>query len=181
MPPRLLRTSTPLPVFALATHPFPCVDQTSSLSKAILSILDMCIHFRTFFTTFAGDTTHDISRLSISMRRHRSRRQRRQRKNVIGFSVPLPTDTEDDSDSDTDTDADTEVDQAEARVVLEPSFSAAPSYTEEDLSTRLETLSGELDGLVRYVRRGAEGLARGMSDVASAFGVLAFMLEDWDS
>jgi gamma-tubulin complex component 5 len=137
----------------------------------------MCIHFRTFFTTFAGDTTHDIERLSISMRRHRSRRQRRQRKNVIGFSVPRPNDTEDDSDTDTDA----EVDQAEGRDVFEPSFSAAPSYAEEDLSTRLETLSGELDGLVRYVRRGAENLARGMSDVASAFGVLAFMLEDWDS
>ena len=97
--------------------------------------------------------------------------------------MSLPTDTEDDSDSDSDsdTDTDTDPDQAEARVVLESSFSAAPSYAEEDLSTRLETLSGELDGLVRYVRRGAEGLARGMSDVASAFGVLAFMLEDWDS
>ena len=141
----------------------------------------MCIHFRTFFTTFAGDTTHDISRLSISMRRHRSRRQRRQRKNVIGFSVPLPADTEDDTDTDTDTDTDAEVDQAEAREVFELSFSAAPSYAEEDLSTRLEKMSGELDGLVRYVRRGAENLARGMSDVASAFGVLAFMLEDWDS
>jgi len=92
--------------------------------------------------------------------------------------VPLPTDTEDDSDTDTDTDMDAEVHQAEARKVFEPSFSAD---AEEDLSTRLETLSGELDGLVRYVRRGAEGLARGMSDVASAFGVLAFMLEDWDS
>ena len=134
-----------------------------------------------FFTTFAGDTTHDISRLSISMRRHRSRRQRRQRKNVIGFSVPLPADTEDDTDTDTDTDTDAEVDQAEAREVFEPSFSATPSYAEEDLSTRLEKMSGELDGLVRYVRRGAENLARGMSDVASAFGVLAFMLEDWDS
>ncbi|KAG9317863.1 Spc98 family-domain-containing protein [Chiua virens] len=142
---------------------------TTSLLKAILSILDMCIHFRTFFTSFAGDTTHDISRLSISMRRHRSRRQRRQRKNVIGFSVPVLSDTEDDSDTDTDGDAAPE---------MEPSFSAD---VEEAFSTRMETLSGELDGLVRYVRRGAESLARGSSEAASAFGVLAFMLEDWDS
>ncbi|KAI9569285.1 Spc98 family-domain-containing protein, partial [Boletus coccyginus] len=156
---------------------------TSSLSKAILSILDMCVHFRTFFTTFAGDTTHDISRLSISMRWHRSRRQRRQRKDVIGFSVSLPTDTEDDSDTDNDTDMemDAQVNEAEGSSVLEPSFSIAPSHAEEDFSTRLETLSGELDGLVRYIRRGAESLARGTSDAASAFGVLAFMLEDWDS
>lgn len=143
----------------------------------------MCVHFRTFFTTFAGDTTHDISRLSISMRWHRSRRQRRQRKDVIGFSVSLPTDTEDDSDTDNDTDMemDAQINEAEGSGVLEPSFSIAPSHAEEDFSTRLERLSGELDGLVRYIRRGAESLARGTSDAASAFGVLAFMLEDWDS
>ncbi|KAG8219040.1 Spc98 family-domain-containing protein [Butyriboletus roseoflavus] len=152
---------------------------TSSLSKATLSILDMCIHFRTFFTTFAGDTTHDISRLSISMRRHRSRRQRRQRKDVIGFSEPLSTDPE--GDTDTDTDVDMGTDQIEGEEALEPSFSATLSYAEEDFSTRLEKMSGELDGLVRYVRRGAESLARGTSDSASAFGVLAFTLEDWDS
>ncbi|KAH0840303.1 hypothetical protein J3R83DRAFT_1313 [Lanmaoa asiatica] len=152
---------------------------TSSLSKAILSILDMCIHFRTFFTTFAGDTTHDISRLSISMRRHRSRRQRRQRKDVIGFSAPLLTDIEDDSDTDTDVDMD--ADLTGRREAFEPSFSVASSYAEGDFSTRLEKLSEELDGLVRYVRRGVENLARGTSDAASAFGVLAFTLEDWDS
>ena len=110
------------------------------------------------------------------MRRHRSRRQRRQHKDVIGFSVPLPTDTEDDTDTDTDTDMDADVDRTDA-----PSFSAVPSYTEEDFSTRLEKLSGELDGLVRYVRRGAESLARGRSDAGSSFGVFAFTLEDWDS
>ena len=137
------------------------------------------MHFRTFFTTFAGDTTHDISRLSISMRRHRSRRQRRQRRDVIGFSVPLSIDPEDDSD--TDTDLDTDADKIEGEEALEPSFSAAPSFVEEDFSTRLEKLSGELDGLVRYVRRGTESLARGTSDTASAFGMLAFALEDWDS
>ena len=143
----------------------------------------MCIHFRSFFTTFAGDTTHDISRLSISIRRHRSRRQRRQRKDVIGFSVSLPTDTEDDSESESDNDIDAEPEQGEGREreVPETSFSGAPSYAEEDLPARLEKMSEELDGLVRYVRRSTESLARGTSDIASAFGVLAFMLEDWDS
>ena len=176
--PRLYRKPLIL-VFVFFTHAFLFVDQTSSLLKAILSILDICIHFRTFFTTFAGDTTHDISRLSISMRRHRSRRQRRQRKDVIGFSVPLPTDTED-SDTDTDADANDDVGQVEGRRA-DLSMSAAPSYTEENLSTRLEKMSGELDGLVRYVRRCAESLARGASDAGSSFGVLAFTLEDWDS
>lgn len=89
--------------------------------------------------------------------------------------MPHLSDTEDDSDSDA------EIDQSEGKQEFEPSFSTATSYTEGDVSTRLEKLSEELDGLVRYVRRGAESLARGMSDTASAFGVLAFMLEDWDS
>lgn len=148
----------------------------------------MCLHFRTFFTTFAGDTTHDISRLSISMRRHRSRRQRRQRKDVIGFSVPLPTDTEDDTDTDSDMDMERDMnadgEQADRGGAIVSSSGPAPlahADGEGDLSTRLETVAGELDGLVRYVRRGAESLARGTSEVGSSFGVLAFTLEDWDS
>lgn len=74
-----------------------------------------------------------------------------------------------------------DADQIEGRELLEPSFSASPSYAKEDFSTQLEKLAGELDGLVRYIRRGVETLARGTSDTASAFGVLAFTLEDWDS
>ncbi|KIJ13301.1 hypothetical protein PAXINDRAFT_117334 [Paxillus involutus ATCC 200175] len=147
---------------------------TSPLLKAVLSVLDICIRFRDFFTTFAGDTTHDISRLSISMRRHRSRRQRRQRKDVIGFSLPPPgQDSEDDSDTD--------LEAEELKDAPEPSFSVAPSFSEEDFSTQLEKLSQELDALVRYIRRGAESLAGGTSDAAPAFGVLSFTLEDWDS
>ncbi|KAF9235582.1 Spc98 family-domain-containing protein, partial [Melanogaster broomeanus] len=148
---------------------------TSSISKAVVSVLNMCMHFRDFFTRFAGDTTHDISRLSISMRRHRSRRQRRQRRDVIGFSLPQPgQESEDESDPDLEA-------EEELKEAPEPSFSVAPSYSEEDLSTQLETLSQELDGLVRYIRRGVESMAGRTSDVASAFGVLSFTLEDWDS
>lgn len=90
--------------------------------------------------------------------------------------------TEADTDTDTDSDIDDDVDKAVGRQV-EPSFSEldAPSYMEEDFSTRLEKLSSELDGLVRYVRRGAENLEKGFSEAGSSFGVLAFTLEDWDS
>ena len=41
-------------------------------------------------------------------------------------------------------------------------------------------MSSELDGLVRFLRRGIEGLAGGTDEAAPAFGVLAFALEDWD-
>ncbi|THH14297.1 hypothetical protein EW146_g6007 [Bondarzewia mesenterica] len=81
-------------------------------------------------SSFAGDTTHDISRQSIiSMRKHRSRRLRRQRKDAIGFSQLLP-DVSDNSSDDSDFDQDPL--QGNSR---EPSFSMAASSTsfvEED-------------------------------------------------
>lgn len=152
--------------------------QTSSLHRAILSILDLALHFTDFFVTFAGDTTitHDVSRQSISIRGHRSRRQRRQRKNVIGFVQSLQGSL-DSSDEDED-DFDVNVKDAP-----EPSFSlsASVSYAEEGMTTRMDKMSLELDGLVRFLRRGVESLAGGGSEAAPTFGVLAFALEDWDN
>lgn len=151
---------------------------TSSLHRAILSILDLALHFTDFFVTFAGDTTitHDVSRQSISIRGHRSRRQRRQRKNVIGFVQSLQGSL-DSSDEDED---DFDVDVKDAP---EPSFSlsASVSYAEEGMTTRMDKMSLELDGLVRFLRRGVESLAGGGSEAAPTFGVLAFALEDWDN
>ncbi|GLB34196.1 putative spc97 / Spc98 family proteim [Lyophyllum shimeji] len=150
---------------------------TSSLHRAILSILDMALHFADFFVAFAGDTTttHDVSRQSISMRRHRSRRQRYQRRNAIGFSQSL-RDMQDTSDEDDDDDIDT----ADAP---EPSFSnnTSASYAEEGFQTRMDKMTSELDGLVRFLRRGVESLAGGTGEAAPAYGVLAFALEDWDN
>src|SRR6267154_1665345 len=134
----------------------------------------MCLHFSNMFVSFTGDNTHDISRLSILMKRHRSRRQRRLRRDVIGFSVPeIISDDESDDDDDDD-----EV----AEDVPEPSFSMAASVTiyEGDLPDHLDKLSSELDSVVRFVRRGSESWAGGVSKAASAFGALAFALEDWD-
>ena len=37
----------------------------------------------------------------------------------------------------------------------------------------------ELDGLVRFLRKGIEGLAGGTGEATPTFGVLAFALEDW--
>lgn len=148
---------------------------TSEISKAIVTILDMCLHFRNMFTAYAGDTAHDILRLSVSLRRHRSRRQRRIRKNVIGFSQPGARFDTDNSSSDTD------VDEEGLKEAPETSFSIAPSFAEEDLSEQLEKLSSELDSLVRYIRRCTENLSSGTSDAAQASGILAFTLDDWDS
>jgi len=135
----------------------------------------MCLHFSEGFITFAGDTTAtlDVSRQSMRMKRHRSSQQRRHQRNVIGFSQSL---------QDFDLSSDDE-ENAEIEVAVESSASMLSSsmpYTEEDFFTRVEKMSSELDGLVRFLRRGVESLAGGASEAASTFGVLAFSLEDWD-
>lgn len=108
------------------------------------------------------------------MKRHRSRRQRRLRRNIIGFSAPeIISDDESDDDDNDKTVGD----------IPEPSFSLAASVMsyEGDLPDHLDKLSSELDGVVRFVRRGSEVWAGSMSKAAPAFGALAFALEDWDS
>ncbi|OJA18586.1 hypothetical protein AZE42_11191, partial [Rhizopogon vesiculosus] len=146
--------------------------ETSALHRTVLSALDMCLHFSNIFTTFAGDNTHDISRLSIVMKHHRSRRQRRLRRDVIGFSAPriISDDESDDDDDDIADDA------------PEPSFSMNASMLshEGDLANHLSKLSSELDGVVRFLRRGCESCVGRMSKATSAFEILAFALEDWD-
>ncbi|KAG1760722.1 Spc98 family-domain-containing protein [Suillus occidentalis] len=113
------------------------------------------------------DNTHDISRISIVMKRHRSRRQKRLRRDIVGFSTPEVI-----SDDESDDDDDDEI----VSGALEPSFSLAASVMsyEGDLPNHLDKLSRELDG---GARAGREVCAK----AAPAFGVLAFALEDWDS
>lgn len=145
------------------------------MHRAVLSILDMCIYFSDCFVAFAGDATLDITRQSINItQRHRSRHLRRQQRDVVGFSQAVAPSVPSDSDRDSDFDE---------KNTVEPSFSnggVSTSLADEDISTRLDTMASELNGLVRFVRRGAESLASGTSSAASAFGVLAFSLEDWD-
>ena len=64
----------------------------------------------------------------------------------------------------------------------ELSFSAIASisYAEEGFQDQIGKMSTELDGLVRFLRRGVESLAEATGEAAPAFGVLAFALEDWD-
>ncbi|EKM59505.1 uncharacterized protein PHACADRAFT_191873 [Phanerochaete carnosa HHB-10118-sp] len=143
--------------------------KTASLHRAILSILDMALHFSDCFLAYAGSSnTHDVSRPSIApMKAHRSRRLRRQRRDVIGFSLPVADSDSDSSDEDRDD---------------EPEFSYASniSFEEETFVVRLDKMASELDALVRFVRRGVEGLAGGANEAAAVFDVFAFALEDWD-
>jgi len=54
------------------------------------------------------------------------------------------------------------------------------SFAEEDAFTRVEKMSSELDGLIRFIRRGVENLGSKGGPESSTFGVLSFALEDWD-
>ncbi|THH28411.1 hypothetical protein EUX98_g5770 [Antrodiella citrinella] len=149
---------------------------TSALHRAVTSVLDMCLHFSECFVAYAGDTTLDISKQSlIHVKRHRSKRQKRQRRNVIGFSLSLLEENSSSSESEPDEDS---------MEVPETSFSlnatSAIDFAEESFHVRLDKMSGELDALVRFVRRGVESLAGGTGEAAPAFGIFAFALEDWD-
>ncbi|KAJ3576249.1 hypothetical protein NP233_g563 [Leucocoprinus birnbaumii] len=155
---------------------------TSALQRAILSILHMSLQFSEFFSSFTGDAArHDISRHSIISKRHRSKRQRRKRRNIIGFSQPSTEDELSSSDGD---DGD---DGREPEILRDPAMETETFSTinatgsPEEIAERLDKFSSELDGLVRFVRRGVESLAGGTSEAAPAFGVLAFALEDWDA
>ncbi|KAG6861976.1 hypothetical protein C0995_009160 [Termitomyces sp. Mi166 len=105
-----------------------------------------------------------------------NRRQRQQRRNAIGFSQPLRA-LQDISSSDEEDD---DIKSADAS---DPSFSVSTSvsYAEEGFQARMDKISSELDGLVRFLRRGVESLAGGTGEAAPAYGVLAFALEDWDT
>jgi len=146
------------------------------MHRSILAILDMCINFSQTFVSFAGDTTatHDVSRVSITLK-HRSRRQKRQRKNVIGFSqgaasaISFVLSSDESDEGEFDIEGESRVDQ---------SFSIMQD--DGDAFGRVEKLSKDLDGLVRFVRRGVENVAAGTSEAAVSFGIFAFALEDWD-
>jgi len=54
------------------------------------------------------------------------------------------------------------------------------SFAEEDAFTRVENMTRELDGLIRFIRRSVENLSGEGEPESSTFGVLSFALEDWD-
>ena len=140
----------------------------------------MTLHFCDAFTAFAGDMTHDISRHAVTpLKHHRSRRLKRLKKNVIGFSQTLRAMSRDDSSSSSESDSDTNA-ETDYSSTTAPSFSLGESSSDNDFVVRLDTMSSELDSLVRFIRRGVESLAAGTGEAASTFGVFAFALEDWD-
>ena len=119
--------------------------------------------------------------VSLRVRRHRSKRLRRLRKNTIEFSR-IGGDHEGDSiDPDVESSS-SEQEDDEGYGMEPPSFigDTTISFAEEDAFTRVDKMSRELDGLVRFIRRGVENLGGKGGPESSTFGVLSFALEDWD-
>ncbi|KAJ3854196.1 Spc98 family-domain-containing protein [Lentinula lateritia] len=148
--------------------------KTNALYQAVLSILDMTLNFNELFGTFAGDVTmHDISSHSVVLKHHRSRKQRRRRKNVIGFSYAM-------NPSPQTSDSEMEGDEEGVDYSYSVSINASTFAESDDLFTKINKMSADLDGLVRFIRRGIDTLAGGTGDASTTFGILAFSLEDWD-
>ncbi|KZO98172.1 hypothetical protein CALVIDRAFT_597152 [Calocera viscosa TUFC12733] len=155
-------------------------ETTNSLHKAVVNILDIALQFGDCYAALSGGTLVGSVRRPVSTSEGRRRRPKRpkrhlRKQNLVGFSEAMPAiSDEDTSDSDDDDAPDTSV--------LEPSMSMAVSisFADENLTTRLDRMSNEMDRLVRYLRRGAEKIAGEGGPDTTTFEVLAFTLEDWD-
>jgi len=119
--------------------------------------------------------------VSLRVRRHRSKRLRRLRKNTIEFSRNGGDHEGDSIDPDVESSS-SEQEDDEGYGMEPPSFigDTTISFAEEDAFTRVDKMSRELDGLVRFIRRGVENLCSKGGPESSTFGVLSFALEDWD-
>ena len=120
--------------------------------------------------------------ISLRVRRHRSKRLRRLRRNTIEFSRHRREHEGDSIDPGVES-SDSEQDDGDEGPSMEPpSFvgDTTISFAEEDAFMRVEKMSRELNGLIRFVRRSVENLGRKGGPESSTFGVLSFALEDWD-
>ena len=134
--------------------------------------------------TFSFEAT---SKQKMRHRRHQKRTRHLER-NTIGFiEHTAPSGAESSSSSsdgeinegDLERDEDILASMASARM-NRPSLASSISFAEESFTVKVDRLSEELDGLVRYVRKAVDVLAGGSNETSATFGVLSFMLEEWD-
>ena len=138
----------------------------------------MTLRFRDALTGDVGQaptTTHASPR--IRARLYRSRRDQKGRESATGYAltsreVVLASDSE----------SDPEEEEALDYGTFGPNYyhMSPKSHDDQRLFGDIYEMQDELEKLVRFVHREAEGLAGSTSGAASAFSVLAFALEDWD-
>jgi len=173
---------------------------TTSPRKAVLSILDLCLHFTTVYKAYSGgsgtvDVTHRAIRFTGNRRlgRHRrlNRQQRLRRKNLIGFTsdaLPASSDEEEEDDepegeireSSPEGDGATSTHETASMGDMTLQSTISLSFADMDVAERIDKMGNELDALVRYLSKHTEVLASDGTEEAATFARLAFSLDDWD-
>ncbi|KAG8828493.1 hypothetical protein FRC19_003832 [Serendipita sp. 401] len=165
-------------------------SKTTALHRTLMSILDLSLHFvqcLEAYMTEQSSSSADQRNVNYGHDEKRKRRRRHQRKarqagrNVIGFSDVLkPISSDSSSSSDEEVYLEETKGNDDKRAMRRPSLSASISFADASFSLKMDRISEELDGLVRYIRKAVDVLAGGTSEAASTFGIFSFMLEDWD-
>jgi gamma-tubulin complex component 5 len=125
---------------------------------------------------------HDDVPAKKKRRRHQ-RRARLARRNIIGFSEHKDAVSSSSSSSEDENiieEDEKEVDLQDMSQHGRPSLVNSVSFAEESFLVKLDRISDELEGHVKYIKKAVDVLAGGSSEVASTFAVLSFMLEEWD-
>jgi len=172
---------------------------TTSVRKAVLSVLDLCLHFTEVYRAYSGgvgtvDVSHRAIRFTNSRLRRRrriNRQQRLRRENLIRFTsdaLPASSDEEEEdeeheaeileSSPEDDEGAPAHTGVSMDDMTLQTTMSI--SFGDIEFAERIDNLGNELDALVRYLSKHTEGLASGGAEEASTFARLAFALDDWD-
>jgi gamma-tubulin complex component 5 len=160
-----------------------------------LAILDLSLQFASALVAYIAESTDGDKTFSFEAtskekkrrRRHQKRTRHRER-NTIGFiehTAPSGVESSSSSSEGEINEGDLERDEAIlAGMVSErmnrPSLASSISFAEESFTVKVDRVSDELDGLVRYVRKAVDVLAGGSNETSATFGVLSFMLEEWD-
>lgn len=166
-------------------------SKTAAVHRTLLSILDLALQFVSCFSAYLEERTSNgpekplAADISHKKRRHHQKRARRNQRNTIGFADDVvPSDVDSSSSDDEEIkEEDLEQDQTLPEITQNrsrPSLTSSISFAEESFTVKIDRVSDELDGLVRYVRKAVDVLAGGSNETSAVFGVFSFMLEEWD-
>ncbi|KAF9509606.1 hypothetical protein BS47DRAFT_1396744 [Hydnum rufescens UP504] len=152
---------------------------TTSPRKAVLSVLDLCLHFTAVYKAYSGgsgtvDVTHRAIRFTgsrRSLRRGRlNRQQRLRRKNLIGFtSDALPASSDEEEEDD----------EHEGEILESSPEGDEATSTHEAVSMGDMTLQSTISLSFADMDFGSV-LASDGTEEAATFARLAFSLDDWD-
>jgi gamma-tubulin complex component 5 len=153
--------------------------------RSILTILDLALSFSRVYSSHAGvdsdaNPSDKPALKSDSARRKRLRKRhaRLNRQNTIGFSDQKEDVTESSSSEDEIIDEE-DLKGREDDGVERPSLATSMSFAEDSFVVKLDRMSEELEGQIRYVKKAVDVLGGGSGDVAATFGIFSFILEEW--